>query len=305
MSTNNTSIQYVNHASLLINDGDSLLLTDPWYDSKAFGKWLPVPPPFIHPVYLTSLAKDNEANFNILISNADDDHCDDEFLKLFPKNINLIIPKLESKWFYERLKLLGFNNIIEIGKRNEVSNISFRPHTNGTISIETHDALIFHCNKNNLFQEESALSINNHIQDYKSRAMHLKLNPKILLATQINTSQNDYPNTYSDYGDDDKEFLAKKTNNLFLSLVNMEIQNVLIYGGCDNYHSNYKKIGAYKDLNFYKSITKEHILNKLNLIDVTPGDTYNFNEIISLFGEYKYTKATLKEQSLKLYTKND
>ena len=303
MNTKNTSIQYLNHASLLINDGDRFLLTDPWYDTKAFGKWMPVPPLFIHPVYLTSLAVDNESNFNILISNPDDDHCDDEYLKLFPKNINVIIPRYESKWFYERLKLLGFNNIIEIGKRNEVSNIKFRSHTNGTISIETYDALIFHSNKNNLFEEESALSINNHIQDYTSRIMHLKLDPKILLATQINTSQNDYPNTYSDYSDDDKEALTKKINKLFLSIVNMQIHNVLLYGGHDNYHLDYKKIGTYKDLNFYRSIAKEHLENKLNLIDITPGDIYHFNRVTSLFGEHKYTKETLKEQSLKFYTK--
>ena len=289
----------------MINDGDSFLLTDPWYDTKAFGRWTPSPPPFIHPVYLTSLATDNESNFSILISNASDDHCDDEFLKLFPKEVNIIIPKHESRWFYTRLKSLGFNKITEIGKRNEVSNIKFRTHPNGTISIETYDALIFHSNKNNFFNEETSFSISNHIEDYKSRVSHLKLNLKILLAVQINTSQNDYPNTYSDYEEGDKEILTKKINKLFLSIVNMKIQNVLPYGGHDNYHSDYKKIPSYKDLDFYKSITKEHILNRLNLIDLTPSDKYNFNEVTSLFGEYKYTKSTLKKQSLKFYTKND
>lgn len=286
---------------MLIDDGESLILTDPWGESEAFGKWLPSPPPFIHPAYLASLAENNNQNFNILISNFNDDHCDDIFLKLFPKNINLIIPKVQSRWPYTRLKNLGFENLIEVNNKEEVSNIKYRTHNNGTISIETEDALIFHCNKAVTFEENDAFTITNHIEDYKCRISHLKKECKIILSLQINTSKGDYPHTYSDFEEEDKEFLTKKINNLFLSIVNMSISKVLIYGGHDNYHTENKNTPVYKDLNFYQSITKPHILNKLNLIDITPGDIYNFNEIKSLFGEYKYTKQNLKIKSKQYY----
>ncbi len=304
MNTNITSIQYVNHTSLLINYGEGLLLTDPWHDTPAFGKWLPVPPPFMHPVYLTALAKNNESNFNILISNPDDDRCDDNFLKFFPKNINIIIPKNESPWFRRRIERLGFNNIVEIGKRQKFSNIDFRTHINGAVSIETNDALIIHSNKNNTFSEECMVSIDNHIQDYKSRTEYLKHDSsKILLATEINPSQNDYPNTYSDYDDEEKceVFLTNFINKLFISTINMGIRNLLPYGGHDNYHINNKKTGGHKDLSFYREIAKEHLEKKINLIEILPGDKYDFKKVTPLFSDFKYRHEDLEIKSKEYY----
>ena len=59
-------VKAVNHASVLIQEDDNFILTDPWYEQPAFGSWLPVPPTSIHPVYLLALAKDNP-KFKILI----------------------------------------------------------------------------------------------------------------------------------------------------------------------------------------------------------------------------------------------
>ena len=80
-------VKAVNHASVLIQEGDNFILTDPWYEQPAFGSWLPVPPTSIHPVYLLALAKDNP-KFKILISHGHDDHLDDEWLSLFPKDVS-------------------------------------------------------------------------------------------------------------------------------------------------------------------------------------------------------------------------
>ena len=51
------SVTFLNHASVLINLDDTYILTDPWYDSPAFGSWLSTPPMLFNPVYLISLAR--------------------------------------------------------------------------------------------------------------------------------------------------------------------------------------------------------------------------------------------------------
>ena len=67
------------------------------------------------PKLLLALAKDNP-KFKILISHGHDDHLDDEWLSLFPKDVTIIIPEYKSKGFLSRLKKLGLTNI------NEASN---------------------------------------------------------------------------------------------------------------------------------------------------------------------------------------
>ena len=62
-------------------------------------------------MHLLSLAQDNVDNFSILISNSDEDYFDEEYLKLFPKDINIIIPKRKSIWFKETIRNLGFTKI--------------------------------------------------------------------------------------------------------------------------------------------------------------------------------------------------
>ena len=91
-------VKAVNHASVLIQEDDNFILTDPWYEQPAFGSWLPVPPTSIHPVYLLALAKDNP-KFKILISHGHDDHLDDEWLSLFPKMLRLSYLNINLKGF--------------------------------------------------------------------------------------------------------------------------------------------------------------------------------------------------------------
>jgi len=299
-----TSIQYINHASLLINDGENLLLTDPWYDSIAFGRWLPAPPPCIPPTYLVALAENNSQNFHILISSPEDDHCDDNFLKLFPKNINIIIPEYESPWFENRIRELGFNKIFNIGKKEEISNINFRFHPNKSISIETADALVIHSSNSHSFSEECMISINKHIEEYICRVNYKKIsNKKILLAAQLNISQEDYPFNYSDYDDEEKYklFLTKTTNKLCISAINMGVKHLLCYGGHANYFIDDKKIGGFKDYNFHKELIKNHLVEKINFLDVAPGDKFDFDNVYSLFDNFKYTESTLKQTSQNIY----
>ena len=63
-----TKVKFINHSSILVDAGETIILTDPWFDKPAFGSWLPSPPSLFHPVYLLSLAESNKQNFILIIS---------------------------------------------------------------------------------------------------------------------------------------------------------------------------------------------------------------------------------------------
>lgn len=52
-----TNVKLINHSSVLVQEGDTFVLTDPWFEKPAFGSWLPVPPTSVHPAYLSALSK--------------------------------------------------------------------------------------------------------------------------------------------------------------------------------------------------------------------------------------------------------
>jgi hypothetical protein len=299
-----TSIQYINNTSLLINNGESLLLTNPWCNT-AFGKWLPSPPTCIHPVYLTSLAEENKEVFSILISNIKDDSFDEKYLKLFPKDVNIIIPKRESNSFKLILNNMGFNNIEEIGHKTKINNNIIKSHSDGTITIETLDAFIIHSNKNSTFSQESEVSIDKHLQDYKGRSRYKNgTSDKIILATSLNLSFDDYPNIYGDYNADEEGFvniLKREINKSQISSINIGAKYLFYYGGDSHYFIKNKKIPSYKSASFYRGLIKEHLLDKITFLDLIPGDKFDFEKIHGMFGEFKYSKETLKNNSLTFY----
>ena len=59
-------VTFINHASVLIQSNDNIILTDPWYKKPAFGSWLPIPPPIYNPTYFIALAKSNP-NFVVVV----------------------------------------------------------------------------------------------------------------------------------------------------------------------------------------------------------------------------------------------
>ena len=109
-------VTFLNHASILIQSGDNIIMTDPWYKKPAFGSWLSVPPCVYHPSYFMALAKSNP-NFVILISHGHDDHFDDDFLTVLPKNTTILFPKYKSPGPKKRLKKCGIKNIIEFDSK--------------------------------------------------------------------------------------------------------------------------------------------------------------------------------------------
>ena len=95
-----TSVMFINHASLLIKKGDRYLLTDPWHQRVAFGSWLPTFAQYVHPTYLAALG----SKLSILISHGHDDHCDDDLLRIFDKDVEIVTADFNAPSVLNRLK---------------------------------------------------------------------------------------------------------------------------------------------------------------------------------------------------------
>ena len=110
LMTKSTKVLFNNHSSLLIKRNGKFLLTDPWFQTPAFGSWLPTFPPYLHPIYVSSL-KDK---LTVLVSHGHDDHFDDKLLTLFDKDTRFVTAKFKSPSVKNRLKRIGFENLIEV-----------------------------------------------------------------------------------------------------------------------------------------------------------------------------------------------
>jgi hypothetical protein len=200
-----TTVQYLNHASVLIYYEDAFLITDPWDRKPAFGSWLPVPPPAIHPAYVLSLAEHVD-NFIILISHGHDDHLDDDYLSLFPADIKVAVTHFDTPGIIKRLERTGKTNIVELsGEPTKVGPFVLKGYLNRPISlddsiqtIETRDSIIIHANDNWHHLPDSLL---NPIKEDISRFENS------LYMVQFNVADG-YPYAYDCYDEDEKKTLA-------------------------------------------------------------------------------------------------
>jgi CMP-N-acetylneuraminate monooxygenase len=104
-----TQIRYLSHASVLISDGKTKILTDPWFIGPAFcnGWWLREEPKFD----FEKLIKDIDY---IFISHNHPDHLHIETLNKINKNIPIITPKFLTNSTKILLKRLGFKKIYDL-----------------------------------------------------------------------------------------------------------------------------------------------------------------------------------------------
>lgn len=168
----NFNIHFINHASLLIETGEIFFLTDPWYISPAFGKWIQNPFPSIKSI--KKILSLNQKKLYIAISHGHDDHLDDFFIKNYLSKATPIIPKLDKKGFYKRVSGLFDEKPIEVDmKGKKIKNILINSFTNqefthhdSIITFSTDKELIIHANDNwheqpiNIIQNIANLSKN-------------------------------------------------------------------------------------------------------------------------------------------------
>jgi len=306
------NIKLITHSSVLIQDGSSFILTDPWFEKPAFGSWLPTPPTSIHPVYLLALANSN-SNFNIVVSHGHDDHLDDDFLSLFPKSTNITIPKYISKGLYKRIERLGFTNINEVDTSGEVlGNFTIKSYINMEISrddailtIEGSDFFIVHANDN--WQE----LVGENLEKLKCDTRKFNSN-KILYMSQCNLADG-WPNIYRSYSEMEKqEIHSKRVDNIISNgLLNADKLGAAYFLNYAGYAAAYvkgkdrlKNIASYTT-NLHLNKIRDKFKRNVEVLKMLPGDSFDFSNIHNQFSSISLDNDVLKNQSYKFYEKYD
>ena len=274
-----TNIKLVNHSSVLIQEGNNFILTDPWFEKPAFGSWFPVPPTSVHPVYLVALAK-SDANFSIAISHGHDDHLDDDFLSLFPVSTPIIIPQYIAKGLKSRLTRLGFENIIEAPTKG-VDHKCFKIKSYINMSISRDDAIM-------TFETPKNFIVHGNLAD-------------------------GFPNIYKNYSEYEKSKIhdLRVKNMVSTGMSNADELGAKYFLNYAGYAAAFVKEneqirvrGSFKDNNFIDSVRIENN-HKIEVLHMIPGDNFNFKTVIKQFGQISLNADDVKDESFKFYEKYD
>ena len=273
-----SKVTFINHSSILFSLGKNkkTFLTDFWYQSPAFGSWLPSALPIYHPTYLAGLSYNK--NFYLAISHAHDDHIDDDYLrKYFNPEAKIIINKFSGPSLFRRIQKIGFKNIIQVGSEVkkiedvEVLSISNKKISNDDAALIFKDKkyCIYHGN-DNWFKLES---------DNIKKIKEFSKNRKFLFASQTNSASG-YPITYPQFKNKSLELKKKVKKMLVSGLDNcnkVKANYFLPYAG---YSTPYVKDHNYEKLIFqpiYKNI--KNLLSGKNkkLLNIFCGGTIDLN----------------------------
>ncbi len=307
-----TNIKLVNHSSVLIQEGNNFILTDPWFEKPAFGSWFPVPPTSVHPVYLFALAK-SDANFAIAISHGHDDHLDDDFLSLFPMSTPIIIPQYIAKGLKSRLTRLGFENIIEASTKG-ISHNCFKIKSYINMSISRDDAILTFETPNNFIvhaNDNWQKLVGDNLETMKKDASKFKSN-EMLYMSQCNLADG-FPNIYKNYSEDEKSQIhdLRVKNMISTGMSNADELGAKYFLNYAGYAAAFVKgneqiriRGSFKDNDFIDSVRIENNHN-VEVLQMIPGDDFNFKTVIKQFGEISLNANDVKDESFKFYEKYD
>lgn len=268
--TNQTSLFFVSHASVLIRFGDEYLLTDPWYLSPAFASWSPCPPATLNPSVLQALTHSDK--FTIAISHPHPDHFDAAFLKGINPHCKIVICKFRHQDMKHMLKDLGLNNIHEtddealtLGSFKINSFLSHLTEYDSALSIETPDAFIFHGNDFWRLDEPA-----------KKRLLNIKPNKPSLFMGQ-GGSADGYPLTYISIPEAERLKRYQHKNRMMATGVS-ELATELGFDKALPYACLTRIQAGDTDYSKHfhpptKTYCEQHFGLK-NLIDLQPGDVY-------------------------------
>jgi hypothetical protein len=314
-SSEQTNVLFVNHASVLIKKGDRYLLTDPWHQRPAFGSWLPTFQQYVHPTYLAALGD----KLTILISHGHDDHCDDDLLRIFDKDTEIVTAAFNAPSVLNRLKKLGFNNIKTTDSNGVTLKNGFtiksyvnpiRSLDDATYSIDSGSGFVVHCNDNWFeFDAETLSSIASDRARYS--------NENIAFFSQTNSASG-HPLSYKIFDDQQK-----------ISILRSKVKGMVVQGmknadalGIDSFYSYagfasifVKSMPAYLDLGLVptaKFIRDEllddaeskALLARVNVRDLYPGDVLDLSDgkITKAFiSSADYVDAKLKDVTARYY----
>ena len=279
-----SKVTLVNHSSLLItlNNNKTTILTDFWNESPAFGSWLPSALPFFNPTYLASLSY--EKNFFLAISHAHDDHIDDYFLKkYFNKDVKIIISEYPSPSLRNRIKKMGFNNVISINQEIEkIDNFEvvsiFDPQISGDdsgLAFRDNKYCIHHGNDNWFLMKENNINL---LKKFKGDRV-------MLYASQTNTASG-HPITYPQYDKETKDEIKKKVKDMVIAgLKNSQELSADYFLPYAGYSKSYVKNQDYHNMvvspiyqNLLDLIKNEENLKHERMLNIFCGGTVDLND---------------------------
>lgn len=287
---NQIKVLFQNHSSLLLQYNDRYLLTDPWYNTPAFGSWLPSFTPYIHPTYLASLGE----RLTILVSHGHDDHIDDRLLGIFDKKTKIVTADFKAPSVVNRLKKLGFENISTVSEdETEIDGLAISSyiveefsHDDATYLIRNNDGAVIHTNDNwREFEVRHEQLIKKRISSYSTNS--------VLLFTQTNSASG-YPLNYRSFSDDEKiSILRSKVAGMveagLLKAEKLNLSRIFSYAGFASAYvkdKEYENLGLFPTADFLRELLHdEGISSSVEITDFYPGDSIVLpgGEIIKAF----------------------
>lgn len=300
-------VLFQNHSSLLIEKEGSYLLTDPWYNKPAFGSWLPSMAPYIHPSYLAALGD----RLTILVSHGHDDHFDDTLLEVFDKKTKFITADFKSPSVLNRLKKIGFENIVTIGEDEQALDkfvissyvVPDFSHDDATYLIRSETGAVIHANDNwHVFTQADLSMIKARVGNYKKSS--------ILLFSQTNSASG-FPLNYRNYTTEEKqkilkEKVAKMVAGGLQNALSLGLDRMFSYAGFATAYvkgKNYQDEGLFPTAEYLTQLLVEHEIHYPVVIpSLYPGDSVVLpsGEIEKAFAT-GYEDAKIKEATDKFY----
>src|SRR5580693_430267 len=99
-------IEYVCHSSVLVNTGDTQIITDPWFNGPAYQKQWNVFPKPVRTDFINSAT-------HIVLTHGHEDHLHGPTLSLFPRHLPVLYPYQWKNSSVKMLSELGFNDVTE------------------------------------------------------------------------------------------------------------------------------------------------------------------------------------------------
>jgi hypothetical protein len=306
-SQQDTRVQLLAHATVLIQCQGEALLTDPWHQRPAFGSWLPVPPLAVHPALVVALARSSR-KFSILVSHGHDDHLDEEWLELFPPQTPVFIPRYPGDGLRQRLARIGFTAITEIdehGARAGVFHLSaFRNPAisldDAVVSVATPDALVVHANDN--WQPLPAESVE------RIRRAAAGIPPERRLYMSQTSQADGFPAIFRPHSPEERREISRTRVE---SIVRSGLGNAAAVGARHflSYASHAMPfVEGHPELLSTGYTTYEELraipgVGRVELVDLQPGDSFDFREVTRLFGSARLDDAAVKRSSVEYYAK--
>ena len=302
-------ITYLNHASVMIQKDDNIIVTDPWYKKPAFGSWLSVPPCVYHPAYFMALAKTNP-KFTIVISHGHDDHFDDDFLRSMPSETTVLLPKFDSPGARKRLRRCGIKNIKEFDTDGIVHNgIRYRSFIfedismdDAFITIDTDEFIVAHANDNwQKLPDDIIRTIKLDFDKHEKKSR--------IFMSQTNMADG-FPLIYQNYTPEEKEFLVKRRqDNMIINSVknahSLGSGAFISYAGMAlpfvKGKENLLDEAYCKSLDYINFLLEKNGVDNSIVLDMIAGDSYDFDRVNKLFGKQYYNHDEIKNASVKFY----